>query len=135
MKVEKDESVLCDIYNTNGQFVASTDGRKMISPSTIDVFDLSMAIAEEIVTNKKEDILSRVPTKFIKAYPNLKRAVLLSRPVNGESVILNTELGGLGSLLRLFESGRSSVLMAEELYKMYGSNFVNEYLKKQGALE
>ena len=65
-----------------------------------------------------------------KAYPNLKRAVLLSRPVNNESVILNTELGGLGSLLRLFESGRSSVLLAEELYKKYGSGFVEEYLKK-----
>ena len=70
-----------------------------------------------------------------KAYLNLKRAVLLSRPVNGESVILNTELGGLGNLLRLFESGRSSVLLAEELYKMYGNNFVNEYLKKQGAAD
>lgn len=68
-----------------------------------------------------------------KAYPSLKRAVLLSRPVTGESVILNTELGGLGNLLRLFESGRSSVLLAEELYKMYGNNFVAEYLKKQGA--
>ena len=66
-----------------------------------------------------------------KAYPNLKRAVLLSRPVNGESVILNTELGGLGNMLRLFESGRSSVLLAEELYKEYGNNFVAEYLKKQ----
>ena len=66
-----------------------------------------------------------------KAYPNLKRAVLLSRPVNGESVILNTELGGLGNLLKLFESGRSSVLLAEELYKNYGNNFVAEYLKKQ----
>lgn len=65
-----------------------------------------------------------------KAYPNLKRAVLLSRPVNGESVILNTELGGLGNLLRLFESGRSSVLLAEELYKQYGNGFVEEYLKK-----
>ena len=70
-----------------------------------------------------------------RAYPNLKRAVLLSRPVNGESVILNTELGGLGNMLRLFESGRSSVLLAEELYKMYGNNFVNEYLKRQGATE
>lgn len=70
-----------------------------------------------------------------KAYPNLKRAVLLSRPVNGESVILNTELGGLGNLLRLFESGRSSVLLAEELYKSYGNNFIDEYLKKQGALD
>ena len=65
-----------------------------------------------------------------KAYPNLKRAVLLSRPVNNESVILNTELGGLGNLLKLFESGRSSVLLAEELYKSYGSAFVEEYLKK-----
>lgn len=70
-----------------------------------------------------------------KAYPNLKRAVLLSRPVTGESVILNTELGGLGNLLRLFESGRSSVLLAEELYKQYGNNFVDEYLRKQGASE
>ena len=70
-----------------------------------------------------------------KAYPNLKRAVLLSRPVTGESVILNTELGGLGNLLRLFESGRSSVLLAEELYKMYGTNFVNEYLKKQSGIQ
>lgn len=70
-----------------------------------------------------------------KAYPNLKRALLLSRPVTGESVILNTELGGLGNMLRLFESGRSSVLLAEELYKMYGSNFVDEYLKKQGGLD
>ena len=66
-----------------------------------------------------------------KAYPNLKRAVLLSRPVNNESVILNTELGGLGNMLRLFESGRSSVLLAEDLYKEYGNNFVSEYLKKQ----
>ncbi len=70
-----------------------------------------------------------------KAYPNLKRAVLLSRPVTGESVILNTELGGLGSLLKLFESGRSSVLLAEELYKQYGNSFVSEYLKKQMGSE
>ena len=65
-----------------------------------------------------------------KAYPNLKRAILLSRPVNNESVILNTEFGGLGNLLRLFESGRSSVLLVEELYKSFGSNFIEEYLKK-----
>ena len=67
-----------------------------------------------------------------KAYPNLKRAVLLLRRQTQESVILNTELGGLGNLLRLFESGRSSVLLAEELYKNYGNRFVSEYLKKQG---
>lgn len=69
---------------------------------------------------------------FIKgtAYPNLKRAVLLSRPISGESVILNTELGGLGNLLKLFESGRPNVLLAEELYRQFGSNFVEEYLKQ-----
>jgi len=69
---------------------------------------------------------------FIKgtAYPNLKRAVLLSRPITGESVILNTELGGLGNLLKLFESGRPSVLLAEELYRQFGTGFVDEYLKQ-----
>jgi len=68
---------------------------------------------------------------FIKgqAYPNLKRAILLSRPVTNESVILNTELGGLGSLIKLFESGRPSVLLAEELYRQYGVGFVDHYLK------
>lgn len=78
--------------------------------------------------------LNPLEMAFIKgqAYPNLKRAVLLSRPVNNESVILNTELGGLGNMLKLFESGRSSVLLAEELYKTYGNKFVEEYLKKQG---
>jgi type IV secretion system protein VirB4 len=65
-----------------------------------------------------------------KAYPNIKRGLLLMRPVSGESVILNTELGGLGSMLRLFESGRPSVLLAEDLYKQFGNNFVEEYLKK-----
>ncbi|MCL2330934.1 MAG: hypothetical protein FWC61_00095 [Proteobacteria bacterium] len=65
-----------------------------------------------------------------KAYPNLKRAVLLSRPVTGESVVLNTELGGLGPLMKLFESGRSAVLLAEELYKNFGDKFVEEYLKR-----
>ena len=48
-------------------------------------------------------------------------------------MILNTELGGLGNMLRLFESGRSSVLLAEELYKQFGNAFVSEYLKKQGS--
>ncbi|MCL2538279.1 MAG: hypothetical protein FWF34_00010 [Alphaproteobacteria bacterium] len=68
-----------------------------------------------------------------KAYPNIKRGVLLSRPVNNESVVLNTELGGLGPMLRLFESGRASVMLAEELYKMFGTEFVEEYLKRQNV--
>jgi type IV secretion system protein VirB4 len=68
-----------------------------------------------------------------KAYPGLKRAVLLSRPITDESVVLNTELGGLGSLIRLFESGRQSVLLAEELYKTMGDEFVAEYLRRQNV--
>lgn len=77
LKVEENDNVKCDFYNTNGEFVTSIDGRKMLSPNTIDVFDLSMAIADEIVTNEKEDVLSRVPKKFIKAYPNLKQMIAL----------------------------------------------------------
>ncbi|MDR0804066.1 MAG: hypothetical protein LBO08_03200 [Rickettsiales bacterium] len=65
-----------------------------------------------------------------KAYPQLKYAVLLSRPINGESVILHTDLGGLGPMLKLFESGRPNVLLAEDLYKQYGNQFVGEYLRK-----
>jgi hypothetical protein len=65
-----------------------------------------------------------------KLYPNLKRCVLLSRPISGESVVLNTELGGLGEMLHLFESGRKSVLLAEEIYKNQGSRFVWEYLRQ-----
>ncbi|MBO7042547.1 MAG: hypothetical protein J6W08_01625 [Alphaproteobacteria bacterium] len=86
------------------------------------------------VTDYEKWNLNPLEMAFIKgqAYPNLKRAVLLSRPVNNESVILNTELGGLGNMLKLFESGRSSVLLAEDLYKSFGNNFVEEYLKKQG---
>ncbi|MDR1027265.1 MAG: hypothetical protein LBL46_02510 [Rickettsiales bacterium] len=64
------------------------------------------------------------------AYPNLKRAILISRPITGESVILNTELGGLGNLLKLFESGRPSVLLAEDLYKQFGNDFVEHYLRQ-----
>lgn len=75
LKVEDDKSIKCDIYNTDAEYITTTDGRKMVSPNTIDVFDLSMALADEIVKNEKEDILSRIPSKFIKAYPNLKQFV------------------------------------------------------------
>ncbi|MDR3208491.1 MAG: hypothetical protein LBT45_01430 [Rickettsiales bacterium] len=88
----------------------------------------------QAATNEDYGYWKLNPTEmaFIKgtAYPNLKRAVLLSRPITGESVILNTELGGLGNLLKLFESGRPSVLLAEELYRQFGSGFVDHYLKQ-----
>jgi hypothetical protein len=32
--------------------------------------------------------------------------------------------------LKLFESGRPSVLLAEELYRQFGSGFVDHYLKQ-----
>ncbi|MDR2685980.1 MAG: hypothetical protein LBB23_04380 [Rickettsiales bacterium] len=68
-----------------------------------------------------------------KLYPNLKRGLLLRRPITGESVILNTELAGLGGYIRLFESGRKNVLLAEEIYKKQGSGFVWEYLRSFGG--
>ncbi|MBN2779954.1 MAG: hypothetical protein JXQ74_02690 [Alphaproteobacteria bacterium] len=65
-----------------------------------------------------------------KLYPNLRYAILVSRPVNNESVILDVGLGGLGPYLQLFNSGRKQVLLAEELRGKYGDKFVTEYLKK-----
>ncbi|MHA1549856.1 MAG: hypothetical protein ACTSXV_00195, partial [Alphaproteobacteria bacterium] len=65
-----------------------------------------------------------------KLYPEMRYAILVSRPVNNESVILNVELGGLGPYLQIFNSGRKQVILAQELRKQPGDRFVAEYLKK-----
>ncbi len=58
---------------------------------------------------------------------HLQRAVLVKR-ATGESVILDTDLGVLGPHLRIFNSGRDSVKMAETLRKQFGDGWVKEYL-------
>ena len=66
---------------------------------------------------------------FGKSYRDFPYAILLSRPATGESVILDVDLSGLGSYLKLYNSGRKNVLLVEELIKEHGEeNFVTKYL-------
>ena len=64
-----------------------------------------------------------------RAFRDLKYAILLSRPAVGESVVLDVNIGALGPYLRLYDSGRKQVLLAEELRKIHGDNFVESYLE------
>jgi type IV secretion system protein VirB4 len=63
-----------------------------------------------------------------KLYRELKYAVLLSRPITGESVVLDVNLGSLGKYLKVFDSGRKSVLLVESLRKQYGDDFIKHYI-------
>ncbi|MDR3126029.1 MAG: hypothetical protein LBT92_00140 [Rickettsiales bacterium] len=63
-----------------------------------------------------------------KAYKDMKYAILFRKPSIDESVILNVDLSGLGPYLRLFDSGRKSVLMVEELRKAHGDKWVEVYV-------
>lgn len=66
---------------------------------------------------------------FGKTYRDFPYAILLSRPVTGESVVLDVNLGALGPYLKLYNSGRKNVLLVEQLIKEYGEeNFVTKYL-------
>ncbi len=66
---------------------------------------------------------------FNRSYKESKYAILLSRPVTGESVILDVNLSSLGPYLKLYNSGRQNVLLVEQLIKEYGEeNFVTKYL-------
>ena len=62
-----------------------------------------------------------------KSAVNLQRAVLIKR-ATGESVILDADLGVLGPHLKIFNSGRESVRLAEKLKKQFGDAWVTEYL-------
>ncbi len=66
---------------------------------------------------------------FGKSYRDFPYAILLSRPVTGESVILDVNLGGLGKYLRVYNSGRKNVLLVQQLIQEYGEdNFLTKYL-------
>lgn len=66
---------------------------------------------------------------FGKSYRDFPYAILLSRPVTGESVILDVNLGGLGKYLRIYNSGRKNVLLVQQLIQEYGEDgFVTKYL-------
>ena len=66
---------------------------------------------------------------FGKSYRDFPYAILLSRPVTGESVILDVNLGGLGKYLRIYNSGRKNVLLVQQLIQEYGEDgFLAKYL-------
>lgn len=66
---------------------------------------------------------------FGRSYREFPYAILLSRPVTGESVILDVDLSGLGKYLRIYNSGRKNVLLVQQLIQEYGEDgFVTKYL-------
>ncbi|HIJ38908.1 MAG TPA: hypothetical protein HPP80_08440 [Rhodospirillaceae bacterium] len=64
----------------------------------------------------------------LSASRRLRRSVLLKR-ATGESVVLDTDLTPLGSLIRIFASGRESVTLASTLQKRHGADWVGPYLR------
>ena len=73
-----------------------------------------------------------------KTYRDCPYAILLKRPDadegRGESVILDVNLGGLGPLLKLYNSGIQNVLLVDSLVKEYGEDgFVTKYLDGFGG--
>ena len=64
------------------------------------------------------------------AAKRLKRSVLVKR-ATGESVVLDTDLSGLGPLIKIFNSGRDNVFQATEFQKKYGEDWVSHYVNNQ----
>lgn len=67
-----------------------------------------------------------------KEFTDRKYAILVSRPAIHESVILDVDLSGLGSYLKIYSSGNKDVLLAEQLSKQIHDNdvLVQAYLEK-----
>jgi type IV secretory pathway VirB4 component len=58
---------------------------------------------------------------------NLKRSVLMKR-ATGESIIIDTDLGALGPLIRIFYSDEPSRGLAEKLIQQHGPDWLAIYL-------
>lgn len=67
-----------------------------------------------------------------KEFTDRKYAILVSRPAIHESVILDVDLSGLGSYLKVYSSGNKNVILAEQLSKQIQDNdaLVQAYLEK-----
>ena len=63
-----------------------------------------------------------------KIYKDMRYAILFRKPAIDESVILNVDLSGLGPYLKLFDSGRKSVLLVEEMRRTHGDKWVEIYV-------
>ena len=67
-----------------------------------------------------------------KEWADRKYAILVSRPAIHESVILDVDLSGFGSYLKVYSSGSKSILLAEKLQSEISDvdQLVQEYLKR-----
>lgn len=67
-----------------------------------------------------------------KEWADRKYAILVSRPAIHESVILDVDLSGLGSYLKVYSSGSKSILLAEKLQSEISDvdQLVQEYLRR-----
>ena len=57
-----------------------------------------------------------------------KRSILIKRPSNLESVILDIDLSALGPHLRIFSSTASDIALVSELYRKLEGNWIKRYL-------
>lgn len=68
------------------------------------------------------------------SFKKSKYAVLLKRYGEvGESVILDTNLSGLGPYMNIYHSGRKNVQLMEKMEKEYGSDALKHYLEATSA--
>ena len=68
-----------------------------------------------------------------KEFADHKYAILVSRPVVHESVILDVNLTGLGPYLKIYSSGNKHVMLAEQLKSQFGDDqkqFLQAFLDK-----
>ena len=67
-----------------------------------------------------------------KEFADRKYAILVSRPAIHESVILDVDLSGLGSYLKVYSSGNKNVLLAEQLSRQLNDTdaLVQAYLDR-----
>lgn len=69
-----------------------------------------------------------------KSYRKKKYAVLVKRyGDHGESIILNTDLSSLGQYMKMFNSGRPSVLHMQEMQKQYPDDYLQHFLASSAA--
>lgn len=69
-----------------------------------------------------------------KTYRKKKYAVLVKRYTEaGESIILNTDLSALGPFMKIYNSGRQSVLHMQDLQRDHPEDFLHRYLAESAS--
>jgi type IV secretion/conjugal transfer VirB4 family ATPase len=57
-----------------------------------------------------------------------KRSILIKRPLNGESVIVDVDLSSLGPMMRIFSSSSQDVELVRDLYRQFEGHWVERYV-------